>query len=221
MRALLLLAAALVCLPGASAIPGVPTVAISLDPSSLSVNASNANQSAVFTGTVSVTKSQYLSATVTLTATVNEGWVATVEPASMTFTTTDPQPYTCKVTVPAATPGGTEAHLIVEGTIQSGLLQNSGEDQAVIQVVGTLPSNQTGNGTGGTKPTTRDNHTQIAPGISSTSVSPGFLGLSNDQWMVLGVVLVVVVAAAGVAVRIRRRKRAAREAGGAETAEEV
>jgi hypothetical protein len=207
MRALLLVSiAALVCLPFAAANP-VPSMAIKMDQSSLSVNAANASQPVTFTGSVSVNKSAYISATVTLTAAVDSGWQATLSPASMTFTTTTPQSFSCKVVVPAGTPGGNESRLTVSGTVVSGFLQNTATATATIMVTGTLPppTNQTANGTGGTKPSDGGNQTVVQPGLTTTYGPAGLLGYSYEQWA--GIVAVVVVALVAVVIVVRARRR--------------
>jgi hypothetical protein len=210
MRALLFLSvAALVCLPLAGASP-VPTIAVRIDQSSLSVNATTNSQPVTFTGSVTITKSAYLSATVTLTAAVDSGWQATVNPVSMTFTTTSPQSFACTVVVPAGTPGGNESQLTVSGTVVSGILQNVAEATAIVKVVGTLPppANQTGNGTGGTKPSTGDNQTYVPPGLVSKQLSAGFMGYTYEQWGYLSVAAVAVLVAVVAVVRVRRRRKA-------------
>lgn len=211
MRALLLLSiAALVCLPAASALPGVPTIAVRIDQSSLRVNASRSDQPVIFTGSVSITKSPYLSATVTLTGTVNKGWNSSVEPASMTFTTTAPQAFTCTVLVPGGTLGATDAQLSVDGTVVSGIFTNSSAATAMITIMGTLPpANQTGNGTGGTKPSNGNNTTILPKGWTTTQVSDGLLGFSWTQLSVVGVVAIIALIAVGVTVKVRRRNNAA------------
>ena len=209
MRALVLLSAALlVCLPCASASP-IPTITITLDQSSASVNATNFSQPVIFTGSVSVNKSDFLSASVSLTSSVLEGWNSVVSPETMTFTTTTPQSFMCTVEVPAGTAGGTEAQLTVEGTVVSGILQAVSTAQATILVVGTLPPpvNQTGNTTNTTDPTNGGSQNTTIPGFVSNTVAPGFLGFSNDQWMVIGVIAVVVLIGAAVGVRSLRRRR--------------
>jgi hypothetical protein len=212
MRALVLLSVAvLACLPLAGAAPNpVPSLTIKIDQASLSVNASNASQPVTFTGSVTVSKSQYLSATVTLSAAVAAGWNSSVSPSSMTFTTTSPQSFTCTVVVPAATPGGNESQLTVSGTVVSGFLQSGNEATAMVRVVGTLPppAHQSGNGTGGTKPSGGNNQTSVPTGLVSNPVSAGFLGYSYEQWAYITVAAVAIVVVAGAAVRVRRRRRA-------------
>jgi len=221
MRALLVLSiAVLVCLPFAAAAPNpIPSMTIKMDQSSQSVNATTANQSVTFTGSVSISKPTYLSATVTLTGAVDSGWQATVAPASMTFTSTTPQSFAATVVVPGGTAGGNESKLTVSGVIVSGFLQNTGSATAVIKVVGNVPpANQTGNNTNGTQPSNGDNQTSINPGVTTTYGAPGMLGFSYEQWgWGIGVAVVVLVAV-GVYVRARRRRRAALEV---ETVEEV
>ena len=217
MRALLFLAvAALVCLPFAGAVPNpVPSMTIRIDQPTLSANASTANQSVTFTGSVSVTKPTYLSATVTLAAAVDSGWQATVNPVSMTFTSTSPQSFACTVVVPAGTPGGNESQLTVSGTVVSGILQSVSEATAMIQVVGKLPpaANQTGNGSGGTKPSTGDNQTYVPPGLVSKTLSEGLLGYSYEQWGYISVAAVAVLVAVVAVVRVRRRRKAVYDVG--------
>ena len=223
MRAILLLSMlVLVCLPFSTAYP-VPTVAIKIDQSTLRTNASNANQPVIFTGSVTVTKSAYLSATVTLTGSVDKGWNASIEPASMTFTTTAPQAFTCTVTVPAGTPGATDAQLSVNGTVVSGIFQGLGTATAMITIVGTLPppANQTGNGTGGTKPGNGTNQTTIPDGLESHLVAEVVLGFTYVQWEMIGSVAVVVLISAGAVVKVRSRRKAALMVECVETAEEA
>ena len=220
MRALLVLSiAVLVCLPFAAAAPNpIPSMTIKMDQSSQSVNATTANQSVTFTGSVSISKPTYLSATVTLTGAVDSGWQATVAPASMTFTSTTPQSFAATVVVPGGTAGGNESKLTISGVIVSGFLQSSTTASATILVVGTLPAtNQTGNNTNGTKPN-GNNQTVIPNGLTTTKGAPGFLGFSYEQWALISVVAVVVLVTVGVYARARRRRRAALEV---ETVEEV
>jgi len=210
MRALLLLSVlVLVSLPFSAASP-VPTIEIKIDQASQRVNASNTNQSVVFTGSVTITKSAYLSATVTLAGTVDKGWNSSVSPATMTFTSTAPQTFTCTVTVPGGTPGATDAQLTVDGTVVSGIFQDAGTATSMITIVGTLPppANQTGNGTGGTKPGGGSNTTVIPTGLGSTPVSDVIFGFSYLQWTIIGVVAVVVLVTALAVVKVRRRKNA-------------
>jgi hypothetical protein len=217
MRALVLLSVAvLACLPLAGAAPNpVPSMTIRIDQSSLAVNASNASQTVTFTGSVSVNKSAYLSASVTLSAAVAAGWNASVAPAAMTFTSTSPQSFSCTVVVPAGTPGGNESQLTVSGTVVSGFLQNTAQATAMIRVTGTLPppANQTGNGTGGTKPSNGNNQTSVPTGLVSNQLSAGFMGYSYEQWAYIAVAAVAVIVAAAAVVRVRRRRKAVYDVG--------
>jgi hypothetical protein len=209
MRALLLVSiSALVCLPFASALG--PAMTIRIDQSSLSVTAANTNQTVVFTGSVSVNKSSALSATVKLTAAVDSGWPATLDPAAMTFTSTTPQKFTCTVVVPSGTPGGNVSRLTVSGTVVVGILQNVAQATSTIEVKGTLPSpiNQTTNGTGGTKPSDGSNQTVVQPGLTTTYGPAGLLGYSYVQWAEIAAGVVVALVVLVVVVKVRRRGKA-------------
>jgi len=224
MRALVLLSVAvLAVLPFTSALPGPPTITIKIDQSTLRTNASRSNQPVTFTGSVTVAKSPYLGATVSLTSTVDKGWNSSVEPSSMTFTSTAPQTFTCTVTVPGGTPGATDAQLTVNGTVASGIFQNTGTASAMVTIVGTLPppANQTGNGTNGTKPTNGNNQTGTPTGFVSNQISPGFLGFSNDQWIIISALAVIVVIASVALVSVRRRRKAALDVESVESVEEA
>lgn len=205
-------AALVVLLPFAgAAINPVPVIALKLDTAMQTVNVTeNTSATAVYSGECAIDKLPYVRATVTLNASTDQGWAAQVSPETMVFTNTDPQAFTVTVLVPAATRNIT-AYLNVKGTVVANGLQSSAETQAVLTVIGPPPAppaaNQTGNGTGsGARPADR---TTGLPGLTSSQVSPGFLGLGNDLWIVAGAAAVFTVMAAGVAVRARRRKRAA------------
>ena len=213
MRALTLVSLAaviLVCLPSASAIGPVPTVSITIDQASETVNATNHNQTVKFTGSVTVTKSAYLSATVTLEATATSGCSATLDPVSMTFTSTTPQTFNCYFVVPGGTPGGNESTLTVSGTVVSGMLQGTDEATAVIKVVGTLPAqpNQSQPGTNTTKPSNGGNSTYIPSGLVSNRLSNGILGYTYEQWGYISAGAVIAILALVAVVRIRRRRNA-------------
>jgi|GEM_PF-2991459 len=208
MRALVLLSVAMLAgLPFASAAP-VPTMTIQIDQSSLSVNASNSNQTLVFTGSVAVNKSAYLSATVTLSGTAGEGWPVDVSPTYMTFTTTTPQSFSATVMVPGNLTAGLHTDLTVNGVVVSGIFRSTASDSASIEIVGPPPANQTGNTTNTTKPSTGGSGNTTIPGFVSNPVTAGFLGFSNEQWVIIAVVAVVALAGAAAAMHARRRRKA-------------
>jgi hypothetical protein len=202
---------AILGLPVVSSIPAptIPELEIKFDQASSSVNANASSQSVIFTGQVTVTKSPYLKAIVSLQASIDRGWDAVVVPSQMTFTSTDPQPFNCTVDIPPSTPGGMTAHLIINGSISSGIFVNTANATAAIMVTGTLPvsANQSGSGKPGGNQTDTGNSATWGNGSAGKNDIFGQLGKNALPFTATVVIIILVASVAGY-VRIRSKRDA-------------
>jgi len=202
---------AILGLPMASSIPAptIPELVIKFDQASVSVNASNRSQSIAFTGQVTVTKSPYLKATVSLQASVDKGWDATVDPSQMTFTSTEPQSFNCTVDVLQNTPGGTTVRLIVNGSISSGIFVNTANATAAITVTGSLPASTNQSGVGKPGGNLTDTGNPATWGNNSAGKND-IMGQLRNNALPLGATVVVILFVAAVAgyARLRSKRNA-------------
>jgi len=201
---------ALAGFPFSAAAPNpMPAMTISMDPSALTVNATAAQVSAVFNGEVMMDKLQVQTVTVDLVSSVDIGLAIGVEPHQMTFTTTEPQTFTCTVKVPLGTPL-TYAQVYVNATGKTTLFTITGSCAAILYVDGPAPPHSSGN------TTSNSTKNQTRPGEGNPTSSSGtgndanfLLGMSKERFMLVAAsatVIVIVVAAGGY--RLARRKRA-------------
>jgi len=211
MRALPWLSAAvLLILPLAGAVPNpVPVLAIRLDQTSQSASVNNSSPGIlVFTGNCTVDKLPISRCVVTLTASTDIEALASPSPATMVFTSTTPQAFTCSVVITQGSPNSTGT-LTITGTAVANGIQSTAETKALIFVydpdpIGP-PVNQTGNGSASPAPANSTGNVTILP--VSTGGAGGWLGIGNDYWMALTVVLLLVAVIAAAA-RARRNRRA-------------
>ncbi len=129
--------------PAPAAAPIVPVLKLTIQPPMAFVNSSpEAPAIAVFNGTASVDKPPIVRCVVTLTSSTDIGWVSTISPSTMVFTSTTPQAYTVTVTVPQGTPTS-QGKLMVYGRAVAAGLQSTAEATAIIDVKATTILNLT------------------------------------------------------------------------------
>jgi hypothetical protein len=197
--------------PFSAAAPNpVPAITIHMEPTTTTVNSTSALASAIFNGSVQVDKLQLQTVTVDLASSVENGLAATVEPASMTFTSAEPQNFTCTVTVPKGTPQqSTEVSMI--GTGKTMLFTVTESCQCILVILGPAPprssGNSTNNSTGGQGGTGNGNQTSANSGNGGPA---GFGGLKYEQLGILAAASILIVVVAGiVSYRQRAKKRRA------------
>jgi hypothetical protein len=142
------------CTEGAS--PIVPTIALTLTPSDVNVNASTEKDVQVeFQGTVTVDKPPMVRVVATLEGSVDTGWVVALDPNTFVFTMPGTQQFSCKVIVPQNATNMTGTLAITGRAMGGGLQSDPASVTAVINVTGTGPVNLTADnrtgGSGGTR----------------------------------------------------------------------
>jgi len=119
----------------------IPIVSLSLFPTQQEAKVDHGQGDTVqFGGNCTVEQMQFVTSTVTLTATVNEGWAVTLSPQTLVFPNPGTLKFTVLVTVPAGVPDDTTANVIVTASCKVPLLAPvKSAASAVITVDNTSP----------------------------------------------------------------------------------
>jgi hypothetical protein len=114
----MLLAGVLIAVPqpGSAAINPVPVLTLKLDPSQQASQPTESNIGSVtFTGTATIDKFPVERLVATLSPSCDQGWVSTMSPTTMVFTSTTPQTFTVSVVIPQDTPNNIQGKLTIDG----------------------------------------------------------------------------------------------------------
>lgn len=186
-----LMDAAAAVTPAQPASPIVPVLTLSLTPPIQNISSSrDSSVNAQFEGTAIVDKMPIVRCVVTLTSSVDVGWVSQISPTTMVFTSTTPQSFTVVVTVPQGTPTG-QGKLTVDGRAVAAGLQSIAQATAIIDVKGTAMLNLSA------RNQTTANATRAA----------GALAGGGSNILMVSMVSVVLVAVPAIAYVIYRRRR--------------
>jgi hypothetical protein len=123
----MLLAGVLIAVPqpGSAAINPVPVLTLKLDPSQQASQPTESNIGSVtFTGTATIDKFPVERLVATLSPSCDQGWVSTMSPTTMVFTSTTPQTFTVSVVIPQDTPNNIQGKLTIDGKAVGGGLQS-------------------------------------------------------------------------------------------------
>ena len=195
--------------PLAEAAPNpVPVVTIHLEPSQQAVNATAAQVSAIFNGTVSVDKMPIETVKVDLVSSVENGLPSSVTPNSMTFDNTDPQSFTCTVTVPMGT-YEQYTTITIDATGRTYLFTVIASCKNTLVIEGPPPPSHKSNSTTTNSTTGQNKNTNGNQTSSNSGGGSGELfGLKNEQLVYpLSAIIVILVVLATVAYRWRAKKR--------------
>src|SRR5690349_18184213 len=111
----------------------VPVISLIMTPGERIAEITASQPDAVqFTGNYTVDKLNFERASVTFTAVMSTGWVATVSPASITITNQRQGTIAITVVVPARTLASEIGQLLVTGRITAGGLQSQAQAQAIV-----------------------------------------------------------------------------------------
>jgi hypothetical protein len=180
--------------PAPSADPIVPILTLSIQPPILKLlREENSSAVGMFNGTASVNKMPGVRCVVTLTSSIDVGWVTQISPSTMVFTSESPQSYTVAVSVPPGTPS-MQGNLVVNGRAVAYGLQSTAVVKAIIDVTGPAILNLTG-----------ANRTQA--NATRAAGAPGG-GLSGTLTVSALVAVLIAVPAVAYLVYRRRRQRA-------------
>jgi hypothetical protein len=175
----------------------IPTLTITIDQASQTVNSTKEQTTATFTGTVTVDKLPGTKVTVNLASAVDTGWASQITPSSIVFkSSAGSQPFTCTVVIPQGTPN-CSGTLKIDGKAQGQGFVTTASAEALILVKG--PANQSA--AGGAKTGTGGGTTGKG---GSTAKASGF----DPIPLAVGVVVIAAACGGGgfYAVKLRRKK---------------
>jgi len=120
----------------------IPIVSLSLSPSQKRATVDHTQGATVsFDGMCTVEQMEFISSTVTLTASVNEGWSISISPDSVIFSNSGSADFVVSVIVPPGAEGGKDVGVIVTASCKVPVLQPSkATASSVINVVNTSPT---------------------------------------------------------------------------------
>lgn len=113
----------------------IPAAVLSVSPTHVEAVVTPSNNAVVrFTGWAEVDLGEWDEATLSLTASVDQGWAASLAPNAMVFTSGDRQDFNVTIVVPAASSAAIPGSLRVDGRLRAGSMLSSSTAQTIVTV---------------------------------------------------------------------------------------